>query len=615
RVGGNFFAQENELAQTNVRVTNSLNIETKREGRVVLGATASYFDINHTFLPGAAGEYYFASPVDLEASAPQRYQRTVLAEGESPGVDFRVLEWGFFAQNQIDAGKGLTMRFGIRMDVPYVLDSPEKNYRIENVLGHRTSNVPSGNFLFSPRWGFNWQSDGELTTQVRGGAGMFAGQIPYVWLSNAFHNNGLRSVTQLCTGRITDDPQRLGIGGTVPAFDPNNLPTACVNGDFLERRSVVVFKNGFKYPQDMKFSAAVDQELSQRVSFSLGFLFNKALNQVGLRELNIERAGATHDLGLNSGLGDPDRRYYRRLTEDHAGRVRLLPDYDQVLLVTNEGEDWGASFSAELRGTLTDRLNFQLGYAWAGSWDRTSFVYTDMISNLGFRPTSEDPSRPRLSSSNFDRPHKIVATLFGAPFPGLPNTEVSLLYTGQSGLPFTYVYRFDLNGDGYPGLGGAFDRNNDLLYVPFEGTELPASFTTMGLMNSALETDACLKKYRGAFVERNGCRTPFEHRLDLRFAHTFRLAGTDLRLEGDLINVLNLLHSGWGTIETIRPVLPLLEDATPDGGDLRVVWGSSVLTERDEEGRLQAADPWQRVSPDSQWQLQFGLHVVTGEGR
>ncbi|MGD2124258.1 MAG: carboxypeptidase regulatory-like domain-containing protein, partial [Gemmatimonadota bacterium] len=357
RVGGQFFAQENKLDQTSLRLTNSLNIETKREGRVVLGATASFFDISHTYLPGAAGEYYFAGPVDLEANAPQRYQRTVLADGESPGVDFRVLEWGFFAQNQIDAGKGLTMRFGIRADVPYVLDSPETNYRILNELGHDTGKVPSGNFLISPRWGFNWQSEGERTTQVRGGAGMFAGQIPYVWLSNAFHNNGLRSVTQLCNGRLTDDPPSRGPGGTVPTFDPYNPPTACVYGDFRERRNVVVFKDGFRYPQDLKFSVAVDRELTERTSFSLGFLFNKALNQVGLEELNIERGGSTHDLGFDSGLGDPDRRYYRRLTVDHAGRELVLPDYDQVLLVTNEGEDWGASISAEVRGAVTDRLN------------------------------------------------------------------------------------------------------------------------------------------------------------------------------------------------------------------------------------------------------------------
>ncbi|MCK5652542.1 MAG: hypothetical protein KAJ42_14235, partial [Gemmatimonadetes bacterium] len=363
RVGGQFFAQQNELEQASYRFTNSLNILTRGQSAIVLGVTASYYDINQTFLPGATGEYYFASPVDLEANAPQRYQRTVLAEGESPGVEFGVLEWGAFVQNQIDAGKGLTMRFGLRVDMPHVLGSPRENPEIQRVLGRSTANVPTGNLLISPRWGFNWQSEGRLTTQVRAGAGMFAGQIPYVWLSNAFHNNGLRSYTQLCQGRLTDDPRSRGIGGTVPAFDPYNPPTACAEGPFAEQRSVVLFEDGFKFPQDLKFSVAVDQDLSDRISGSLGILFNKSLNQVGLEDLNIERGGPTHILGINSGLGDPGRWYYRRLTDNNAGSIPLLPDYDQVLLVTNKGEDWGASISAELRGTVTDRLSFQMGYA------------------------------------------------------------------------------------------------------------------------------------------------------------------------------------------------------------------------------------------------------------
>ena len=37
-------------------------------------------------------------------------------------------------------------------------------------------------------------------------------------------------------------------------------------------------------------------------------------------------------------------------------------------------------------------------------------------------------------------------------FPGLDDTQISLLYTGQSGLPFSYVYYGDINGDGYTDL-------------------------------------------------------------------------------------------------------------------------------------------------------------------
>ena len=84
-----------------------------------------------------------------------------------------------------------------------------------------------------------------------------------------------------------------------------------------------------------------------------------------------------------------------------------------------------------------------------------------------------------------------------------------------------------MNGDGFPGPAGAFDRYNDLVYVPEEATEVPAGFGTLQLLASALRTDPCLVKHKGEFMERNSCRAPWQNRLDLRVAHTLRVRGAD----------------------------------------------------------------------------------------
>ncbi|NNK63319.1 MAG: hypothetical protein HKO98_08895, partial [Gemmatimonadetes bacterium] len=306
RVGSQFFAQDNDLSQTTVRFTNSLNWSPALSN-YTFGITGAFHDIDHRYLPGSRGDYFYASYNDLLDNAPQRYQRTILQPGEDPAVGIRVTEWGAFVQNQIDSGKGLTMHFGMRADVPFVLDSPTRNDAVLSEFGHDTSNVPSGQILLSPRWGFNWQSDGERTTQVRGGAGMFVGQLPYVWLSNAFHNNGLRSVTAVCTGRLTDDPPSRN---TVPAFDPQSpLISECARGPFRELRTVTVFSEDFKYPQDLKFSMGVDQEFSESISGSLGFLYNRAINQIALEELNLD---SPSDTGPLDGYGNFERRYFGR---------------------------------------------------------------------------------------------------------------------------------------------------------------------------------------------------------------------------------------------------------------------------------------------------------------
>jgi hypothetical protein len=91
-----------------------------------------------------------------------------------------------------------------------------------------------------------------------------------------------------------------------------------------------------------------------------------------------------------------------------------------------------------------------------------------------------------------------------------------------------------------------------------------------------------------------------------------------VRFEGDLINVLNLINSDWGRIQSIRPVATLLDVRRSivlgNPGDPVAQWGGPLLPQEDAEGEtaILPADPWNVVSPDSQWQMQFGARVTFG---
>ena len=605
RLGGQYFAQENDLEQTSLRITNSLDIPVDDE-MVTLGVTGAWFGFRNAFLPGAQGEYFFGSLDDLRQNQPFRFQQSVLNDGEPDAVTFNVAEVGAFVQREVRAGDGLTMHFGLRADIPFVLDRPERNIDLEAFFGYNTSDLPSGHLLFSPRWGFNWQSEGERTTQVRGGAGLFTGQIPYVWLANAFHDNGLRSVNRFCEGRRRFVPN---IDQGAPAFEPGSSPQSCVlSGLDIEAfgavRNAVVFDPAFKYPQDIKFSTVVDRELGGSVTGSLGVFFNRALNQVGLQDLNVA-SGAAVDERM-AALAGTDRRYYRQLGEE----------FQHILAVTNEGDNWAVAGTAELRGSLSERVAFQLGYSFARTWDRMSLVYTDMVSNFGTNPVVRDVNHPTLETSNFDRPHKLLATVFGAPIPGLPRTEISLLYTGQSGSPFTYVYEGDVNGDGYPGVGGASDRFNDPVYVPEVFPVPPVSLATYPLIRSALEVDECFGGEEGRQLQRNECRAPWEHQLDLRVAQTLELGATSVRLEADLLNVLSLIHGSWGRVQRTPANVPLMRlcrlECNGFFAPFPAVWTGGVLPAGDGSGDLVPTDPWTAVTPESQWRMQFGARVTFG---
>ena len=416
----------------------------------------------------------------------------------------------------------------------------------------------------------------------------------------------------MCQGRITDDPLS---GNTAPPYSTGPLPETCFNGAPSELTPIVAFDPDFKYPQELRASAAWDQEITDNTSFSLGMIFTHAVHQVVLEDLNLgDPCGNSGNFGDFGGF---ERRLFGCPDSDGFEPNRDYPQFQQVLVAKNESRDWAFTLTAEMRGRIMDRMRYQLGYTYGRSFDRMSLAFTDMISNYGFTPTFRGPNEASLRASNFDRPHKVVASIFGAPIPGLPNTEISLLYTGQSGAPFSYVYEGDMNGDGFPGLGSAFDRFNDLLYVPETIEEVPGSPAALGLIQYALNNDACLRRNRGDFLERNSCRAPWQNRLDLRFSHSFDFGGTEFRFEGDLINVLNAINRDWGNIETVRSNVALIGLDRESGGfgtvgNLNASWAGAVLPNRDADGALRPTDPWSIRSPDSQWQAQFGLRVTIG---
>jgi hypothetical protein len=440
--------------------------------------------------------------------------------------------------------------------------------------------------------------------------GLFTGQLPFVWLSNAFHNNGLRSVTQTCYGRWYMEPPE---GNTVPQFDPAVPPSACLLGDFQQVKAVTLFDEDFKYPQVFRISLGMDREITDGISASIGGLLNWSRNQVALMDLNL---GVPTE---NPGNMDPYGGWNRLIFGNPGGRAFIpnpkLSGYNQVLLVTNRGRDWAYSLTGELRGSLVEGVSFLAGYSYSRSFDSMSLIYTDMMSNMGLNPISFDPDDPPLRPSNYDRPHKIVAVVYGTPFLGLPDTEVSLLYTGESGVPFSYVYEGDLNGDGFPGAGEAFDRFNDLIYVPHEATDIPSSVATWQVLNSAINSHACLAKNRGEILKRNDCRAPWRNRLDLRVSHALRMGRANMRLEADIINLLNLVNSQWGAVESIAPVATLLQPRGWRTQGLVSQWSGGVLPRRDDDGRLVASEPWSVMTPASQWQAQFGVRVTFGEAR
>ena len=230
----------------------------------------------------------------------------------------------------------------------------------------------------------------------------------------------------------------------------------------------------------------------------------------------------------------------------------------QVLDVTNASGDYTYSITTQLQKYFSDRFEGSAAYTFMRSRDIVSTTSSTQGSNFRYqRSVSGRLDDKSLTKSKYDQPHRIIAT-GSYSFPWL--TDVSMIYTGNSGSPYDYVYsatgstRGDLNGDG--------QTQNDLLYVPTSATDqneilfngfngTAAQQATAATMAQAFETfisdTPCLADSRGRILTRNACRNPWVNQFDLSIAQSLsarRFQNVQVRL--DIINFGNLLNPDWG---------------------------------------------------------------------
>ncbi len=184
------------------------------------------------------------------------------------------------------------------------------------------------------------------------------------------------------------------------------------------------------------------------------------------------------------------------------------------------------------------------------------------------------------------------------------------MYVGQSGVPYSYVYEGDVNGDGFNGPRAA-GLANDLIYVPRASRELPSLFVSQMIWEGLVEDEECLREQWARILARNTCQTPWSHRLDLRVSQTVEVRAFSADLTLDMLNVLNFLNSSWGVVQVASPVVQLFRvRRLPDDG-LRAFYIGALRRDR-VTGMVRAARPFAPEVPSSQWRAQLGMRVSLG---
>lgn len=522
-------------------------IWNKGNHTITLGTHNEFFHMKNLYITNIYGSYVYNSLDDFltvgtaNKVLPNSYEYSYSNE-KITGTDrwapvFGAAQLGFYAQDEWKVTNRFSMTYGLRLDIPLLFDKPRANEvfnssTVATSMGLATDQMPTTKVLWSPRVGFRWSLNEDRTTLLRGGAGIFTGRVPFVWISNSFGNAGVEMVRTAYSSSLGNYPSdfKFNIDPNKQYKDPNaKVPTSEVD---------VMAKN-FRFPSVFRANLAVEQMLPFGIRGTLEGLYSKTLNNILYENINYQWKGET----LNNG-GD-DRPVYEK-QDNH---------FTQVMLLKNTSKGYTFNITTKLEKSFDFGLNAMIAYTYGQAKSLNDGNSSQAYSGWKYNATYYGDMNPELTWSMFDVRNRVIGSVsYRKEYAKHFATTVSLFYNGQTGGRYSLLDYTDLNKDGY---------RNDLMYVPTDAELEKMVFTDIHSNNNTvtaaeqkdalikwIEGNGELRKSKGTHIKRNQMTLPFEHHFDFHFAQDFfvDIAGqrNTIQLNFDIINVGNLLNKKWG---------------------------------------------------------------------
>lgn len=545
--GTDLFSYKNFIVDKALNAADNVSFNFGKHN-VVLGGSFDHLEFQNSFTSGSGGGYYrYASLQDfLDKKAPVvfavSYDPNNRLGIKVPSAQFNQL--GIYLQDIWSPSNDFKLTYGLRVDKPSYPYKPDSNPALEaltfndengNSEKFDVSKFPNSKFLISPRVGFNYDVEGNKSTIVRGGVGIFTGRIPFIWLVNQVGDNGIvRAQYQASNADLANITYSTDRTKYIPA-NPPAVGTTIPSGS---NYSATV--PNFKMPQVFRANLAVDKKLAPNTIFSLEGIYTKMINNVYYRNANLGTQAGT--LG---GVADKRPIY----------NTRLNSGVNQMIVLDNTNKGFSFAITPMIQKTFAKGWEASLAYTYTLALDVAIGSSDQAASGWTTNNISANPNQPELGYSNYSIPHRIVG-FASRRFEYLNKkmaTTIGVYYSGSNQDRFSYRYGGDINGDG---------ATNDIIYVPKDASEIQfvEGFKSNGVVYTAKQQsdaffafaakDKYLNKYKGQVMDRYGALLPWVHSVDLRVLQDFYLKMGDkkhtLQLSADITNLLNLVNKNWG---------------------------------------------------------------------
>ena len=509
------FSINNVLDQTVLQFSNNMTF-TKANHTYTVGFSFEKFEFDNSFnlgtfgygnANGYVGAFGSFPSVDsfLEASnnglisEALANAQNVQDAGNWALAETNVGHLAFYLQDEWDVNDNFKLTYGVRFDKPLFFDTADKaqdvidgttdyfpeipyvNPNTGQVEQLSNTQMPSSDWLVSPRVGFNYDVNGDSTFQLRGGSGLFTGRFPFVWLGNQVGN-------------------------------PNFWFQQNVDPDY-------------KFPQVWRTNLGIDHKYDNGLIVTADLSYTKDFNGA-----HVQNWGLTPPSGTLQGVDS--RPIYT--SADHV--VGAFGSQANAYVFTNsdKGRIWNASLKAQK--TFNNGLYAMLAYSYLDSKDVNSIEAEITGDAFAFNPVVGDANADELSYSRYGDTHRIIGVLSKNWTYGSSDqwsTSISSFFEISQGGRFSYTYGGDINGDGNGG--------NDLIYVPTSSEVNQMNFSGAGeaaAYDAFIAQDDYLSGRRGAYAERYGVVSPWTTRVDVKFLQDYKIKVSENKTNTIILNCI-----------------------------------------------------------------------------
>jgi hypothetical protein len=351
------------------------------------------------------------------------------------GLSFSTTDLNYFVQDDIRVSPRLTVNLGLRYEY-------QRNPQPVNVnpLLPQTRNKPDDRTDFGPRFGFAYDLRGDGKTSIRGGYGIYYGRLINSTIYNALVNTGVG------IDRAQRQIQITATDLAAPIY-PN-----LIGAGTLLPPAVQFFASNFANPRIHQYDFILEREIARNTVASVSFVGSLGRRLPTFVDTNLNPPNTTRTFGV---VGGPFAG--QTVVIPIFPTARPNPGFSQLTEIRSSINSEYEALILQINRRFTKGLQFQSSYTRSRATDSGQSSVTFTTSNI---PYNVFDLSSESGTSNFDSPHKFVASAVWTPTPfGDDNKVGRMIFNGFTLAPVFYAfsgspYSGGLSVSGAGGAGG-----------------------------------------------------------------------------------------------------------------------------------------------------------------